>query len=156
MLVGAACLVMASCSSLRSVSSTGIKHDIKTLGFSPTSDEMQQLVARELEEIGFARASGEQVASLLERLHLTECQALEPSNVSQLRNMGIDAFVSMKTENGHDGLPYLVCLTVTDTFNGRMVLAAIWKNDLGKDLHSSARDVAYQLRRLLADLQPRE
>ena len=131
-----------------------LDHPIHTLALAPTGGLLADAIGVELFNRGFQVLDTTSTANLLIRLNLSEVEILNPVKLSLLKEQGIDAYLSVRSAAGRDGLPQSASARLNSTHTGKIVVGVSWQNGWGgqegsiadrfmrKDLNEAAEEIA--------------
>lgn len=133
-LASGACLAffVASCSVPAQVSAPAnlapIGHTIRTIAVAPSGGVLADAVGIELLGGGFQVIDAEQTSSLLIRINLSEVEVIDPANLGNLRDAGVDAYLVVRTVGGYDDRPESASVRVMSTHTSSLVAGVTWQN----------------------------
>lgn len=123
-------ILLASCVSPQlnvAVKPNGME-EVSTIALSPNGGVLADAVGFELINLGFQVIDTAQISSLLVRMNLSEFEILQPQNLNNLREVGIDAMLQVRTVGGYDGRPQSASIRLVSTESGSVLIGATWQN----------------------------
>ena len=85
----------------------------------------------ELSNKGYQVFDSQQLSNLLIRSGLSEAEISQPQNLRALKDLGLDAYLSIRSTEGYDGLPESASVRLTSTSDGRIIGGIYWQNGWG-------------------------
>ncbi len=136
-----AVLLIAACATSKTSTvgiMTTIDHPIDTIAMDPNGGLLADAIGVALSNYGFNVIDTNTMTRLMFRLNLNEIELTEPQNLSMLQEQGIDAFLSVKSAAGYDGLPQSASVRMNSTHNGKIIVGVSWQNGWGGQAGSIA------------------
>ncbi len=129
------CLIfICGCSSAKIQSASNARapsHAVNAIAISPSSGVIADAIAVELFNLGYDVFDMQQTSNMLIRMGLNDIEINRPSNLTKLKEAGIDAYLSAKTVGGDDDRPESASVRVTSTHSGAIIAGLTWQNGWG-------------------------
>jgi hypothetical protein len=104
---------------------------IDTIALDPSGGILADAIGVELLNYGFNVVDTQKTTGLMARLNLDEISIMQPTNLTKLKESGIDAFLSVKAAAGYDGLPQSASVRLNSTQDGKIITGVSWQNGWG-------------------------
>lgn len=128
-------LIITGCASSKmSVIPSVMSHNqqpIKTIAIPSGVGVLGDAIAVELSNQGYQVFDSQQLSNLLIRSGLSEAEISQPQNLHALKGLGLDAYLSIRSAEGYDGLPESASVRLTSTSDGMIISGISWQNGWG-------------------------
>ncbi len=153
-------MMTAACTPAR-VSSVGnlkpLEHPVTRVAIAPGAGVLGDAIGIGLMSGGFDIVDTQQTTTWMVRANLDEFELMQPENLSQLADQGIDAIVVVRTVAGYDDRPQSASVRVISTRSSSLIGGLAWQNgragaqgsaadgDMRKDIVAAAEQIASAL-----------
>jgi len=121
----------ASCSSPSVSNSIGIIPKNFIVALAPSGGVLAEAIGIELFNRGYQVFDTKEFSNMMIRYNMTEIELAKPDNLNKLRDMGINAILTVKSVTGYDGKPQSASVRINSTNNWKVIAGVSWNNGWG-------------------------
>ena len=130
---------------------------INMIALAPSGGVLADAIGIELFGSGFKVIDSQETSNNMIRLNLNEIELFQPASLNKLRELGINAVLSVKSVSGYDNKPQSATVRVMSTKSFEIIAAVSWQNGRGgaqgsmadrsmrKDVVAASRQIAKAL-----------
>lgn len=103
-------------------------HPVQSIALNPSGGILADAIGVELVNRGFNVIDTQETSNLLVRMEMGETEFMEPANLAQLRERGIDAILTVRSATNADGMIVNASARLVSAHNSRVLGGVAWEN----------------------------
>jgi len=124
-------ICFSSCYSPSVSNSIGMIPKNFSVALAPSGGVLAEAIGIELFNRGYQVIDTKEFSNMMIRYNMTEIELAKSENLNKLRDMGINAILTVKSVTGYDGKPQSASVRINSTNNWEVIAGVSWNNGWG-------------------------